>query len=132
MTRKEFEEIEGIHAKNDMISENDLAPFLDDRTLLYGYKDMGETYHVYLKNQKIHAVVYKNTYCIDRIFPENMIEVPITSNQDYVTCKRLYPECCDVNFCTLLKSRGERLPFTGYNEDRKPQKYYGFTWEERI
>ena len=86
-----------------------------DRTLLYGYTCERDTWHVYIKDGIIHTAIYK---C-----KESLIERRVNDNFDYVPDKRLYPECCDYEFCTLLNEKGVNLPFTTW-QDRKEVNYH--------
>ncbi len=132
MTREELGFIENTtdNIRERIICAKDLRPFLRDRTLLYGYTCKGKTFHVYLKNEKIHAVTYFVDYT-DRVpTPKDMSVIAIEKNEDYIPDKRLYPEACDYHFCELLKKKGIALPFTGYNEERPKDDFYGFTLDD--
>ncbi len=118
--------------ENSLINVNDLHN-KEDRTLLYGYTMERSTFHVYLKDMKIHTVVYNTDYSGDNPKPKNMIEVEVISNHDYIPDKRLYPERCDYEFCKLLKGNNvHSLPFTTFDTDRHIDKsdFYGFTLED--
>ena len=130
MTKEDFERFNNIEKiKEKIIEAEDLKPFLKDRTLLYGYTNERKTFHVYMKNVKIHTVIYDTDFNNGIQKPINMMEVEIKSNHDYVPNKRLYPECCDYHFCKLLKNIGIELPFTTYQEERPIKDFYGFTIE---
>ena len=133
MTKEDLKMLNNIDKiKERIINSEDLRPFLKDRTLLYGYTGDRKTFHVYLKNMEIHAVVYGvnyNNFNNGKGSPENMKERKIKYNEDYVLCKRLYPECCDYHFCKLLKNRGIELPFTSFEGDRPVEDFYGFIME---
>lgn len=88
-----------------------------NRTLLWGYTFERESYHTYINNGEIITVIYN--------YDENPRRVEIQENQNYIPNKRLYPECCDYEFSTLLSSRGCYLSFTTYDEERCKNKYYG-------
>lgn len=128
MNRSEYKLIEVLdNVEESIICAEDLKPHLKNRTLLYGYTCDRATFHVYLKDEKIHIVVYFNDYSSGVVKPKDMFEVIATSNKDFVPDKRLYPEACDYHFCKLLKLRNIHLPFTTWNENRAEQDYYGFT-----
>lgn len=129
MTLEELEFVKNTDKIDELISVKDLLN-TKDRTLLYGYTCARETFHVYLKNNEIHTVMYNNDYSGDYKKPKDMRELTIKSNYDYVPDKRLYPEACDYEFCKLLKERGINLPFTTFNEERIFQDYYGLTLED--
>ena len=112
--------------KESVLCADDLKPHLKYRTLLYGYTCENETFHVYLKDGKIHAVAYFNDYSDDTVKPKNMREIKIENNRDFIPDKRLYPEACDYHFCKLLKLRDIHLPFTTWNEKRAKKDFYGF------
>lgn len=130
MTLKELEFLNSVDKANELIGVSDLLNN-KNRTLLYGYTCSRETFHVYLKNNEIHTVMYNNDYSGNYTKPKDMRELAIKSNYDYVPDKRLYPETCDYEFCKLLKEKGINLPFTGFNEERSTQNFYGFTLEDR-
>jgi hypothetical protein len=80
-----FEKLQQIDSENEtIIQAADLSPYIYDRTLLYGYTCERETFHVYLKNKNIYAVVYENDYSTDKAKPKNMRQIIVTSNYDYV------------------------------------------------
>ena len=126
MKKEEFEKLEltKVIIASDLINKK-------DRTLLYGYTCARETFHVYLKNMKIHVVIYQNYYGCETVKPKNMREIIVKSNMDYIPDKRLYPETCDFEFCKLLKEKDIHLPFTNFNNDREVSDFYGFTLEDR-
>ena len=119
MNIKEFE----LLKKGDIIKKHILT--VDDlnnkqnRTLLYGYTCNRETWHVYLKDEVIYTVMYGGYDNID------ISEVYVKTNNDYIPNKRLYPECCDYEFCKLLKEYEVIIPFTTYNKEREYSQYYG-------
>lgn len=126
MKKKEFEKLEltKVITASDLINKK-------DRTLLYGYTCTRETFHVYLKNMKIHVVIYQNYYVCEIVKLKNMREIIVKSNIDYIPDKRLYPEACDFEFCKLLEEKKLHLPFTNFNNNRKVSDFYGFTLEDR-
>lgn len=92
--------------RNRTYSAEDLNPFFNDRTLLYGYTCDRKTFHVYLKDKEIHTVFYDISYEEKDPNPIKMAEVHVMSNRDYIPDKRLYPEACDYQFCKLLLASG--------------------------
>lgn len=129
MTQKEYDILEAANKKDEVISAKMLTN-TTDRTLLYGYTCARETFHVYLKNNEIHTIVYIDDYSGASRQPKNIREILVSSNYEYIPDKRLYPETCDYEFCKLLKERNISLPFTAYNEDRDVQDFYGFVLED--
>lgn len=68
MKKEEFEKLKLVDLKKEtVITAKDLIN-QKDRTLLYGYGR--ETFHVYIKNFKIHTVVYQNDYTSDIVKPK--------------------------------------------------------------
>lgn len=122
-------ELKLLNSVNDLIKVEDLSD-TKDRTLLYGYTCSRKTFHVYLKNNEIHVILYNEDYDEKNVKPKNMRELFIKTNCDYIPDKRLYPEACDFDFCKLLKEKDISLPFTVFNTDRPIQDFYGFTLED--
>lgn len=129
MNKEEYEKLIDLQLKNiPPIQAEDLFD-MSDRTLLYGYTCNRDTFHVYVKNSKIHTVLYRVDYQYD--MPTLMSEISVNSNADYIPDKQLYPEACDFRFCEMLKKLGYELPFTTWNNERPVSKFYGFTLEDR-
>lgn len=120
----EFHRLEDVEKKDKLITSDNLYNERD-RTLLYGYTCDRKTFHVYLKYNEIHTITYNTNYLT--MTPENLEEIEVKDNFDYVPDKRLYPETCDYEFCKLLKKAGVHLPFTSFNNDREEKDFYGFT-----
>ena len=133
MTKVLFDKLKRYDFKEHKILDvHDLLPYVYNKTLLYGYTCERETFHVYIKDEKIYVVVYDVDYSSkDNIKPKNMRQIEVTSNHDYVPDKRLYPERCDYSFCRLLKAKGVDLPFTGWTDNiDSNREYYGFILED--
>jgi len=144
MTKEWFDKLNQIDFEAaDIIYAYNLRPYVYNKTLLYGYTCERETFHVYMKDQKIYTVVYNTDYSINyekelgsfmrgEPKPKNMRQVEVKSNRDFVPNKRLYPERCDYHFCRALKEKGIDLPFTHWSEEVQPNEkgYYGFTLED--
>lgn len=129
MTNEEFMKIKTYKKGNaEILIAEDLIN-KENRTLLYGYTCDRETWHVYLKNKKIHTIRYKNNYI--QKCPAYVEEISICDNGDYIPNKRLYPTACDYEFCMKLKERGYELPFTS-QDDREKARYYGYTLEDIV
>ncbi|MDO8414849.1 MAG: hypothetical protein Q7S87_01410 [Agitococcus sp.] len=90
------------------------------RTLLYGYTLARQDWHVYLDTQgQIHQVCYHDAaQPKDRMLFQHRVE-PFEDNSDLIPSKRLNPELCDYEFCSLLRAAGEMLPFTTYETHTK-------------
>ena len=136
MTNDQMQMLDNMEKiKERIICGKDMTPHLKDRTLLYGYTCDRETFHVYMKNQNIHVVIYKSVYDENtegKFKVVNMREVDVQSNNDFVPNKRLYPERCDYYFCRLLKNHDVYLPFTTWTDDVEEKDFYGYTLEDAI
>lgn len=117
MTRDELSQIETTQVCVSVDQLKDRR----ERTLLYGYNLDRTTVHVYLKDGVIHYYHYDH----------NDIQIAYCSctrmhAQSLVPTKRLYPEVCDFEFCTVLASMGVHLPFTTYGTmTREPDGFVG-------
>lgn len=124
MTESQYDKLcHKICPSNSLITIDDLKN-KKDRTLLYGYTCDRSTWHVFVKDGKITVVVYKYD---DK--EEDIKGFAVYSNSQYIPDKRLYAECCDFEFCSLLVDRGVNLPFTSpsFNKKQKRKQYYGVT-----
>lgn len=94
-----------------------------DRTLLYGYDCDRNTFHVYLKNEKIHILRYNSSGIFTKL--------EAFSNYDYVPNKRVYPEYSDFEFCKLLLEQEVEIPFLQFRNDmpnvQSSSTYFGKT-----
>ena len=117
-----------------------------DRTLLYGSFVIADGilgYHLYLEGEMFHFTVYLvksklmyELYCKpgeplksfkfrDEITPEQIFRKLSSESIPY------HPECCDYEFCNLLKSKGIKLDFFGaFDFDRPIKKYYGILFND--
>lgn len=128
MTSEELKIIKEFKPDKEVIKANNLKN-KSNRTLLYGYTCDRRTWHVYLKDEKIHIVKYRHDY--ERDIPVNLVEIEASCNRDYIPDKELYPSACDFEFCMLLKSKGCELMFT--SEDERPEAaYYGYLSENAV
>lgn len=129
MNKEEYGKIIDLQLKNiPTVQAEDLLD-TTDRTLLYGCNCDRDTFHVYIKNIKIHAVTYRMDY--ENNAPNFMEEIQVVKNEDYILNKRLYPETCDYEFCEKLKKLGYDLPFTIWSDGRSEAQFYGFTLEDK-
>jgi hypothetical protein len=118
MNKEQFHDLTDMTEINKFITGSDLKD-VTNRTLLYGYTCARDTWHVYLKNGHITTVVYKHD--------EKPTLVEVVENRYYIPSKRLYPECCDYEFCKLLKEKEEYLPFTTWQDRPEQKQYWGET-----
>lgn len=96
-----------------------------DRTLIYGYTCDRDTFHLYLQNGIFKVV----TYGYPDIMIGHFIGVEEIRGVNCLPNKRVYPECCDYNFCQLLQAMHITVPYTVYTA-REPKQYYGLLLEE--
>lgn len=118
MNKEQLQVLSDVTCK--LITASDLKD-QTPRTLLYGWICSGDTWHVYIDyntegDAEIHTVCY---------YGDNMAEIDVKYNAMFVPDKRLYPEYCDYEFCSLLLKHGEHLPFTSYNEPTKTGQFFG-------
>lgn len=123
MTKEELEVIQSIEPISPSVIIGSMLNNQEDRTLLFGYTCDRLTWHVYLKNGVIHKVIYGNSYSSSEYTP--VTEYQVTANEQFVPNKRLYPECCDAEFCRLLRRKNIPMVFTTYDDTREPKKFYG-------
>ena len=116
MNAEQYHDLKDVSELVRLITSDDLTN-KSNRTLFYGYTCERDTWHVYLKDNQINAVVYNS-----RKKPEIAY---IFTNHSFVPDKRLYPECCDYEFCKLFKERGIDLPFTTWTDREEKKIYYG-------
>lgn len=120
MTKEELNSLEYIN--DELICAKDLDD-KSDRTLMYGYTYERETFHVYVCNNQIFTIIYRTGGIQDARI------VDVKSNEQYIPSKRAYPECCDYDFCRMLKERGCRVPFISWDSERadirEVRQYYG-------
>lgn len=121
MDNVEYRIINQIEAETRVLMATDIVN-KNNRTLLYGYTCDRDTWHVYLKDCEIHAVVYNG-----REDDSELYRIVVVSNSDYIPNKRLYPARCDFEFCKLLKERGVDFTFTAWEEVSEKKIYYGRT-----
>lgn len=96
------------------------------RTLIYGYTTDRNTFHIWFDHGMIHKAIYHIPAHASPVlisFVAGFSIVAATAVPD----KRIYPERCDLEFCTLIRDRGVRLPFTRYTPPTDPGPFYGAT-----
>jgi len=107
---------------------------LSDRTLLFGtWKnfDILINYHLYIDGEMFHLTISesKNNQRKDgeiKSFKFRDELINFIPNLNDLTFK---PECCDFEFCTLLKSKGIILNFDDFDNDKSTKKFYGVLYE---
>lgn len=124
MNKNELAQLNSIRVPEDAIYLTQLTN-RKERTLLYGYTIDRETFHVYLKDNAIHRVVYEGSN------PNRDSKVLIHESGPSILIyecnpgKRLYPENCDFEFCRLVLLKDGDLPFTTFTEGKEEQQFYG-------
>jgi hypothetical protein len=117
---------------------------ISDRTLLFGTFPMADGtvgYHLYIEQEMFHFTAYlvksKLAYELSCQPGEPLKSFKyrdeITFNQFLRSTKfqTFHPECCDYEFCTLLKSKGIKLDFFDeFDKDRPTKKYYGILFND--
>jgi hypothetical protein len=126
MNKREYDRLCNDTRSGSFISVDELID-KSDRTLLYGYTCERLTWHVYLEDGVIHKVVYRSSGgdCEHSYYGEGF------KVWELIPDKRLYPETCDFEFCSLLRGKGVDLLFTNFNEDRGESQYYGWVVEDK-
>ena len=125
MTKEDYEKLKDVDELQDVIRGCDLKN-QKDRTLLYGYTCEREDFHVYIQDGIIYRRIEgKDIYDYERISEEYITNSYYGNNNWYIPDKRLYPECCDMEFCTKLKEDGMLLPFTTFGQITETKEFYG-------
>jgi hypothetical protein len=122
MTKEELTTLQ--EAPSDMVSIYDLFN-MNERTLLYGYDFDRNTYHVYLKAGLIHLFIYQYDGTVIKYE-----KAEVFPGLELIPPKRIYPETCDLEFCTVLKEKGLNMSFTTFDENRAKATFYGKLMEE--
>lgn len=128
MNQSEFEKLQNLHACPETVSIHELKN-KSERTLLFGYTNNRDTFHVYVDGLKLHKVIYNHQNEI--IFYETGEELKLIT---IVPDKRLYPEACDFEFCSLLKTKSVSLPFTTFNPSRPLDELFNgkIVWDQQL
>lgn len=119
MKKEEYDLLEKLEKVREQVITSDSLKDKTDRTLLFGYTCERATWHVYIKDNRIYTVIYN--------YGKEPILRNVNSNRDYVPDKRLYPECCDYEFCKILKRLDVHLPFTIWEDRPEQRQYWGKT-----
>jgi len=117
-----------------------------DRTLLYGSfseaKDGLLAYHLYLEVEMFHFTVYLvKSKLMYELYLQPGEPLKSFKFRDEITPELIFrdihpapyhPECCDYEFCNLLKSKGIPLDFfyKTFDKERPIKKYYGILFNE--
>jgi hypothetical protein len=114
--REELEELIAYDLRKEKIWAHSLTG--PDRTLLYGYTCDRDSFHVYLRDGKIHRFVYQER---GEIVPLHHRAEDGWELNDLVPDKRVYPESTDYVLALRLRRSGVQvpyLPFDGARYDR--------------
>lgn len=128
MNQKEYEQLQDIENAPAVISVDMLSAGREGKegTLLWGYTCERESFHVYLKDGKLHRIIYRTSerkilsYESGTVLEASMLH----------PSKRIYPEATSFDFARALIEAGEQPSMTRFDEDRPPADWYGMTYEE--
>lgn len=95
-----------------------------DRTLLWGYTCDRDSFHVYLKDQLIHKVVYEHPNKL-----KEYVTAPSMTCESMAPDKSAYPSACDAQFVRLMLQKGQHVTYTTFIE-RDEAPFYGALREE--
>lgn len=127
MDKNQFESLENPPRRTERVT----AGFLQDqtpRTLIYGYSTARDTFHLYLAEDGIHLVIYD----YHKLQLQHKHENEGIRFSECVPDKRVYPEACDYEFCTMLLQADVRIPFTTWSDDRAEKPFHGYKAEELV
>lgn len=126
MTEDQLERLRNFNKPPVRLLARECLTDLTPRTLVYGYFTDRSDLHVYLaEDGRIHRVVY-----VGDTLAWYGTEETLTL-ESFTVSKRLYPECCDFEFCQVLKEHDVSLPFTTYvKHENRP--FFGKRREELI
>lgn len=126
MNPTQYELLTNTIMPEPQLAEARLLYAQEPRTLIYGYTSEKHSFHVYLYAGAVHKVVYDATGKL-LSHKSQRDSLPFS---ECVPDKRIYPETCDFEFCSLLKRRGVHLPFYNWNDKRERAAFYGKRLEE--
>jgi|ERR1700691_1635418 len=128
MNVEEFKNLSKKQVKNSDLDFTLGLINLSPRTLIYGKNTNLEIHHLYIVDKRIHLHIY------DRVtrggsyynkFPFKLIFDGKNLNLDqFLPDLYLYPECCDFEFCKILKDLGLILNFSLF-VDKENSQFYG-------
>jgi len=126
MTEDQLEQLRTFNKAPVRLIARECLTDLTPRTLVYGYFTDRSDLHVYLaEDGRIHRVAYVGDTLAAYGTEETL------SLDHFTVSKRLYPECCDFEFCQVLKEHDVSLPFTTYGK-RETGPFFGKRREELI
>lgn len=85
-----------------------------NRTLLYGYTAVRQTWHVYL----VDGVIHREVFDYNRTTVEHE-HATVWWADELLPDKRVYPEDADPQFVNALLRLGLRVPFTTFDDERR-------------
>lgn len=94
-----------------------------ERTLMYGYTGVSETFHLYVKDGQFHLYIYRNHYgkSPDEVrFAVSYDELPI----GFLPHGHIYPSASDAEFCKLVLQKGHTLSIAPF-EERPETAFHG-------
>lgn len=98
---------------------------LDDttpRTLVFGYTADRFSHHLYINKKYMVTLAI---YDLSRLLSVKFDAIPYS---EVFPNKRVYPECCDLELCQFMVSKGFRPSFTNYDSNRPHPFHIGPYW----
>lgn len=123
MTADEYKSLLNFRNSPRMVHVSEVVDPERERTLLYGYTGVSDTFHLYLKDGRLHLYIYRNHYghSPDEVrIAQSFEEISI----DDLPRGHIYPAASDFGFCNLVLERGHALSITSF-DGRPPAAFYG-------
>ena len=117
MTREEYEALQRIMRIDSKIRVTELLD-LTPRMLIYGYDCDRNTFSLSLIETPNGGLEFERKLVK---YPDTVLEYTTTKEINIHSCvpnKRIYPDRCDFEFCTLLHNREVYLPFTTFRDEK--------------
>lgn len=129
MNVQQYEELsKNRDAYPAMINYKDAQFFIPTKegTLLWGYTVERFSFHVYLKDNKLHRLIYSKSdnKVVDYICGDSL------KAEDLYPDKRTYPEATSFDFMIALYKAGQEPSITRFDKEREEAQWYGKTHEE--
>lgn len=130
MDARQYNELRGPRSKNHapVIACKDAQFCIPTRdgTLLYGFNSEFDRFHVYLKDNKLHRLIYSATEdkIIDYICGDEL------KAEDLCPDKHTCPEATSYEFMVALLKVGQKPSLTRFDNRRLFSDWYGKTHED--
>ena len=118
--------LEKVEIEDPVVTVYDISGA--DRTLTLGYDCDRNTFHVWVEEGCIHAMLYSGHDTVDRL------RAKVVLWRDYGLGlparilrpnKRVHPQYTDVTFARTMRDLGFQLPFTNWSEPAREGPFYG-------